>query len=352
LIHIPLIGYSTRLSTLYYLTEYTFDGITIAYNEIENHTVIKQKSPSRQFMQIAESYVLGVLFAVVATVFFGLTNVIYKRLGNDISVIDITFSRIWVSLPLAYIFAVISSGSYQIIIPQEAMFPLAISMILGIVLGDTLYFLSQERIGVTRAFPISMSYPLMVYFLTAYFLGEPVILQRILGAVIVVVGVGLVARASQKEGLESSLKWGDRDRKIGLILAFFTLISWALSDAIFQFGLINVGVAEANFFRLLFASVILVPFFLISMRKGRSLPNRRILVFAALTGLVGIGLSLIAYSYAVKFVGATITAVIIASAPVFTVPLSAIYLHEDVNRKVVFGTLMTILGVILVVVIL
>jgi drug/metabolite transporter (DMT)-like permease len=303
-------------------------------------------------MQIApDSYVLGILFAVIATVFFGVTNVIYKRMSNDISVMDITFSRIWVSLPLSYLFAVMSASTYTIVIPIHAMFPLAISMILGIVLGDTMYFLSQERIGVTRAFPISMSYPLMVYLLTAYFLGEPVIIQRILGAIIVVTGVSLVARASQRESLESSTRWSDRDRRIGLVLAFLTLISWALSDAVFQFGLIDVGAAEANFFRMLFASIILVPFFLVSMRKGRPLPSRRILAFVSLTGLVGIGLSLIAYSYAVKYVGATVTAVIIASAPIFTVPLSAIFLGEDVNRRVTIGTLMTILGVILVVLI-
>ena len=300
-------------------------------------------------MQVAlDSYAMGILFAVAATIFFGVTNVIYKRISNDISVMDITFSRIWVSLPLSYLFAAMSAGSFQIIIPVGAMFPLAISMILGIVLGDTMYFLSQERIGVTRAFPIAMSYPLLVYLLTAYFLEEPVIPQRILGTIIVVVGVGLVAIASQRESLENSKRWSSLDRRIGLTLAFFTFISWALSDAVFQFGLINVGAAEANFFRMLFASIILVPFFLISMRKGRALPNKHVVAFAALTGLVGMGLSLIAYSYAVKFVGATITAVIIASAPVFTVPLSAIFLGEDVNRRVTVGTLMTILGVILV----
>jgi len=300
-------------------------------------------------MQVAlDSYAMGILFAVAATIFFGITNVIYKKMSNDISVMDITFSRIWVSLPLSYLFAITSAGSYQIIIPVGSMFPLAISMILGIVLGDTMYFLSQERIGVTRAFPIAMSYPLLVYLLTAYFLEEPVIPQRILGTIIVVVGVGLVAIASQRESLENSKRWSSLDRRIGLTLAFFTFISWALSDAVFQFGLINVGAAEANFFRMLFASIILVPFFLISMRKGRALPNKHVVAFAALTGLVGMGLSLIAYSYAVKFVGATITAVIIASAPVFTVPLSAIFLGEDVNRRVTVGTLMTILGVILV----
>jgi drug/metabolite transporter (DMT)-like permease len=296
-----------------------------------------------------DTYVMGIIFGLAATIFFGVTNVIYKKMSNDISAMDITFSRIWVSLPLAYLFAVMSTGSFEIVVPIEAMFPLAFSMVLGIVLGDTMYFLSQERIGVTRAFPISMSSPLMVYLLTALFLEEPVIPQRIFGAIIVVVGVCLVAIASQKESEENESQWSSRDRKIGLLLAFLTLVSWALSDTIFQFGLIHAGAAEANYFRLLFASVILIPFFLISLRNGRKLPTRQVTIFAALTGLVGIGLSLIAYSYAVKYVGATVTAVIVASAPVMTAPLSAIYLNEDMNRRVVVGTLTTILGVILVI---
>ncbi|MFX1559650.1 MAG: EamA family transporter, partial [Promethearchaeota archaeon] len=59
----------------------------------------------------------------------------------------------------------------------------------------------------------------------------------------------------------------------------------------------------------------------------------------------------VAYSFAVKFVGATVTSLIVASAPMFTAPLSAIYLDEDVNQRVAIGTILTIIGVIMVVVI-
>ena len=136
-----------------------------------------------------EVYAIGILCAIAATVFFGITNVIYRKIDNEISVIDIVVTRIWISLPLAYIFAIGSAGTVNISIPAESMFPLAISMILGIVIGDTLYFFSQERIGVGRAFPIVMSYPLVVYLMAALYLEEPVILQRVIGAIIVVIGV-------------------------------------------------------------------------------------------------------------------------------------------------------------------
>ncbi|MHA2071739.1 MAG: EamA family transporter, partial [Candidatus Thorarchaeota archaeon] len=99
-------------------------------------------------------------------------------------------------------------------------------------------------------------------------------------------------------------------------------------------------------------SVVLIPVFFIAHRGGKALPSRRITILALLTGLFSIALSLILYSFAVKFVGATITSVIIASAPIFTAPISAIYLKEEMGVKVVGGTLLTILGVILVVILL
>ena len=297
-------------------------------------------------------YAVGILSALGATLLFGITNVVYKKIDDEIGVLNIVVSRVWVSLPLAYFFTIFSIGTVNITVPPESMIPLAVSMIFGIVIGDTMYFLSQQRIGVARAFPIVMSYPLVVYLMAALWLGEAVILQRIMGAVLVVIGVILISRAEYSEESMNKSQWSASDRRIGFILAFLTIAFWSASDVIFQFGLIAAGVAEANFFRMVVAAIIFLPIFIVSLRGPRNLPSKKLSAVAAVTGVVGFGLSLILYSYAVKFVGATITSVIIASAPVVTAPLSAVYLNEDVNRSVALGTLLTILGILLVVVIL
>ncbi|TFG26150.1 hypothetical protein EU528_14885, partial [Candidatus Thorarchaeota archaeon] len=44
-----------------------------------------------------------------------------------------------------------------------------------------------------------------------------------------------------------------------------------------------------------------------------------------------------------------VTSILVASAPMITAPLSAVYLNEDVNKYVAFGTLFTIVGIFLVV---
>ncbi len=297
---------------------------------------------------ILDPYILGVISALLAMLFFGVTNILYKKMSEDISVMDIMFTRMWVSLPIAYLFAVIASGSFTFTIPTAALFPLIFSMIIGLVIGDAMYFLSQERIGVSRAFPIAMSYPLLVYFLAAVFLGERVLPQRVIGAIIIVIGVIMIARAEQDE-TKNVKRWSKDEIRIGIILAFLVFICWAASDVIFQYGLVGVEVAEANFYRVFAASLILVPVFLMTMRGERKLPTRKVTTYALLIGIIALGFSLIAYSFAVKFVGVTVAAPIIASGPMLTAPLSAMYLDEDVNRQVGLGTLLTILGVILVI---
>ena len=313
--------------------------------------IIREEHIQPKVMQLVlEAYVLGIISALLSMIFFGATNILYKKMSEDISVMDIMFTRMWVSLPIAYIFGVLASGSLTFTIPTTALFPLILSMIIGIVLGDGMYFLSQERIGVSRAFPIAMSYPLLVYFLAAIFLGEPVILQRVIGAIIIVAGVIMIARAEQDEE-KIDKRWNEGDMRTGIILAFLVFFCWAASDVIFQYGLEGVGAAEANFYRVFAASLILVPVFLLTLKGERTFPSKRATAYAMLIGIVALGLSLITYSFGVKYVGVTVTALIIASAPMFTAPLSALFLNEDVNRNVAVGTILTIIGVLLVVLI-
>ncbi|TFG30515.1 EamA family transporter, partial [Candidatus Thorarchaeota archaeon] len=311
-------------------------------HSIENSEIISRYKSKTDYMQTSLGpYIIGILSALAATVLFGVTNVIYRKIDNEISVLDIAITRIWISLPLSFLFAATAIGSVNFAIPSEAVLPLGISMIIGIIIGDTMYFLSQERIGVARAFPITMSYPLVVYLMAAIILEEPVILQRIIGAFTVIIGVVFIARAKQSDMPNETQRWNARDRRIGFALAFLTILAWAVGDIIFQVGLITTEAAEANFFRLLVASIILIPVFMISLRGNRKLPSRRISSIALIAGLFGIGFSLIGYSYAVKLVGATVTSILVASAPMITAPLSAVYLNEDVNKYVAFGTLFT-----------
>ena len=284
---------------------------------------------------------------MLATLFFGVSNVIYRAMSEDIRVLDINALRIWVSLPLAFLIAVLPIRPTILQIPAESWLPLSFSMIVGIVAGDGMYFMSQTRIGVARAFPIAMSYPLLVYALTAVFLGEPVIPMRIIGVILTVFGVGLIARRQVNDDEAPRLKG---EEGLGIALAFGTALLWAVGDTVFQFGLVNVDPIDGNLVRMIAGSAVLLPVVALSFRGPRQVPTRRIASLALITGIFGMGVSLLLGTVSVKEIGATATSVLLASAPLFTTPLSIYFLKEKLTRNVAVGTILTIIGVSLVII--
>ncbi len=69
----------------------------------------------------------------------------------------------------------------------------------------------------------------------------------------------------------------------------------------------------------------------------------------AIAGFIGMGLGSMFYVAAVKYAGAAVSSVIFASAPLFAVPISVVFLKERLTAIACFGIAMTIIGVILVV---
>jgi drug/metabolite transporter (DMT)-like permease len=61
------------------------------------------------------------------------------------------------------------------------------------------------------------------------------------------------------------------------------------------------------------------------------------------------GFSLLFGTFSVKYIGATVNSILLAAGPLFTTPISIVYLKEEVPLSLAAGTLFTILGVILVI---
>lgn len=297
---------------------------------------------------ISGVYVLGVMAAIATAVLFASTNVVYKKLGDRITTLEIVATRTFVSLPLAVILVLPPFNPDGIFLTVDGFIILALSMIIGLVIGDFLYFESQERIGVSRAFPIAASYPLLVYLLAAMFLEEPVYPSRVVGAIMVVVGVGLITH-DQNVQAKNSL---DEDRRkiiIGVAFALITFFAWAISDLTLQVGLQDIDPLDANFVRMLVATFIFLPVIPKSGGESQLRTDRRLLAIVLLTGFVGFGITLVLFTFAVAYIGATVNSVILAASPLVGTPLSIAVLDEEAPKLIIAGTLLAVFGVALVV---
>jgi drug/metabolite transporter (DMT)-like permease len=296
----------------------------------------------------ANLYTVGILAGIGASLLFGISNVVYKSLDSEISILDISCLRIWISLPFSFFFIFLPIRTTPFAIPLEAVLPLSFSMIVAIILGDGLYFMSQLRIGVARAYPIAMCFPLIVYALSIIFLGEPIIITRIIGAFLVVGGVGLIGRSYNLES-NTGNELDSQSFRIGVLLALTTAIAWAIGEVVFQYGLKSIDPLDGNLVRMLAGSIALLPTYILLRKKNDIRPTRRAVIITLVAGIFGMGISLLLGTFSVKYIGATINSIILAAGPLFTTPLSVIYLKEKVTWSLVTGTLFTFLGVILVI---
>ncbi len=221
-------------------------------------------------------------------------------------------------------------------------------VILGGVLGDGLYMTALKRVSVGRAFPVANTYPLFTFLFSILLLGTRPTWEMVAGLALVMGGVYLVARprkhiASTEEALDRGVLMR------GLALAGVAAVFWGLNTVLLSIGLQHVHSTVANSLRLPVTAAVSLA---VAGARGK-LPgirqiDRKSLVLLVLTGLWGAGLGSTLYVAGVASIGPTQMATIGASAPLFAVPLSAIFLHERPTRYTLVGTLLTVAGVILV----
>ncbi|HUE75196.1 MAG TPA: GRP family sugar transporter, partial [Chloroflexota bacterium] len=137
--------------------------------------------------------------------------------------------------------------------PALAVLLLLTSMVFGLALGDTLYFRSMHLIGVSRAMPISASYPLLTTLIAGPLLGEAIGGRTLIGVVLVIAGVYLVAVPSKSRDrpVES------QSSGLGVGLALAASVCWSISTILMKPALDDIDAIVANAMRLPIGTLIL-----------------------------------------------------------------------------------------------
>ena len=222
------------------------------------------------------------------------------------------------------------------------------SGVLGMGFGDTLYIASLGLIGVSRAFPISMAtYPLLTFLLAVSFLGEEMRWSVLLGAVLIVGGLSAVATEGGR-GADPDQTPMTRWRGTAMVLA--AAVAWAVATLWLRAGSEDLGAVAAGGLRIPAAGLFLLG---LASVRNRRLPvtgaSGRGVATVALAGVLGTGLGGLLYISAVQQAGAGKAAILSSTSPLFVLPLAVVFLAERVTLRLVVGTLVSVVGIWLVV---
>lgn len=120
-------------------------------------------------------------------------------------------------------------------------------------------------------------------------------------------------------------------------------IIWGAAPPIFKWSLQSTGIFTLAYLRFLAATIIIFPFAIkyLSIRKSD-------IINILLLGIVGTGANIAFFFFGLKF-APSINATIIGSAgPIFLIFISMFYLKEKVKRKLIIGSSVGLLGVLIV----
>jgi drug/metabolite transporter, DME family len=236
------------------------------------------------------------------------------------------------------------SSGFQAVTPLKLCFMLA-SIGIGGGIGDTFYVSSLKRIGVSRAFPISSTYPALTLIFGLLFLGDTLRLAVVAGLVLVLGGILLISRPAGREVRADPAAGSFR----GVGFALVASLCWAISMTLLAPGIQGIDSVVVSAIRVPALSLLL--WAVVAVRKSaRSLLtlSRREWWVLVLSGFVGWGLGSILFVVTVALIGSARAAILTSTAPLFALPLSALLLREKITRTVWLGTALTVVGIVLV----
>lgn len=133
--------------------------------------------------------------------------------------------------------------------------------------------------------------------------------------------------------------------QLAIFALIITNIVWGASSPIFKWALQTVDPFTFAFFRFFFAALILLPFTLHTLHiKRHDVPKLMLLAF------IGFFLHISLLLFGLTVSSSINSPIIASSAPVFLIIGSYFLLHEKIKRKRLIGTILSLIGVIIIII--
>jgi len=290
---------------------------------------------------------IGEILALSAALCYAVAAVLYKKALRNVSYLSVNLVRtVFATLLLLATLPATQYHSSTVTFDQLALIVIGSVFILAI--GDTLYYVGLKKIGISRAQPISSSYPLYSMFLAAVILNERLTLAVAVGTSLVVVGIALIG-LNRNEKNNTALNGGAA--KLGVASSIVAAVFWSIGLAFIKMAL-NYSNIDPIFAAFISRTAAL-PFLLFAVIAAGDLNRIRKLTrvdvtIPAVGGMLEIGLGAILLFSSLALTDASRAIPLSSVSPLFSLVIASIYSGERVGTRNVVGTVLIVAGIILV----
>lgn len=220
---------------------------------------------------------------------------------------------------------------------------LVISGIIGIGIGDSLFFHSLQDLGAKTQVLYFMLGQVVTMFLSFILLGDILSIRQYAGAVILLSGILIVIIGKQED---------HPNKKRGIILGLLSILCYSFSSIMVKITIGDVQVLTATYYRMV-AGTLSVLFIGVTTHNItpwiKPLSNCSILLQFIINVIVvtlgGFLLSMLA----IKYTSVSITSILSAMEPVFVLLFAFIINHERATQREIIGSAIAILGLLIII---
>lgn len=286
-------------------------------------------------------YYWGELAAIGSSLAWTVNSLSVERLGRGFSAWALNILTKSGGLIAVSLLALVVNGQLIPRADSAQWSLLLLSGFLGFSLGDGFLFAAFQQLGAKRTLLVFSANPIISAILGFFILGETLRVLPIIGILLAVLGIMSVILSD----IPAQRKQVNRQ---GLLFAFLATLGQAGGVLLSKAAMQNLDAIPAAQIRLV-GGVIGMVFLLSLTRQWRHVPpvlrspkGRQVVSINALLGiLVGMVLSM----QAIKLTQVAVASILTSLMPVMILPISAIFLKENVTLREIFGAVITVLGV-------
>ena len=292
---------------------------------------------------------LGESLALLCALSWAISVVLFKKaeLSADVSPQSMNLFKNVMALPLLLITMWVIGEGVQWERSVEDWLGLALSGIVGIAIGDTLYFAALRHLGPGMLAIVETSFSPAVVVFSILILGEVIDATFMVGALLILGGV-LVAMLGDRQRADSGSEVSTRGVSVGLAAALTVAFGFVIAKP----ALSRSGLVEGTTVRLLFGVAAQLVWIL--MRPGRSAvlwilkphPVWRPLLPGA---FIGSYVAMLLWLGGLKYTDASVAALLNQMTVVFTIAMGVIVLDERLTRGRLMGAGAALCGAVLIV---
>ena len=278
---------------------------------------------------------------------WAIAAILFSQLGRDINARTLNLGKgviATICLLILFLPSDLPESSRTYFISNEFWY-LALSGLLGITIGDTLYFLTLQRLGARLTLLIGTLIPVVTAISAIVLFDEQISVLAGTGLMMTISGVGYVLWNKVGQS-ESSKLWIS-----GVLIGSFYILAESGGILLTKLGLGAYDSIEATLIRQIWGVAGLTFWglaagsLLVDFKPVRR--NRRLLTLFVAASFIGAFLGTWLSIFALEMTYASVAVSLNSTSPLFVIPIAYWFLNEKISKNSVIGAIAAVLGVFL-----